>query len=259
MSNKHCKVVIFDMDETLGYFTQLDIFINSLKSYYKKNIEDKHFFEIIDLFDNYLRPNILYILKYLKNKKDNNYCSKIMLYTNNNSGKKWPNKIVNYFNNKLNCKLFDNVICSFKIKDKIIEPNRTSNNKSYDDIIKCSKIPFNTHMFFLDDKHHKQMVHNNVYYINIKQYIYNYTNDDLINIYKEKYNIKDDNFYNIINNYLIRSKYKPKFTSNIEIELDKTLSKKIMNELNYFFNKFKKTLKTDVKYKNNKTFKKKKI
>ena len=258
MSNKHCKVVIFDMDETLGYFTQLDIFVNSLKSYYKKNIEDEHFFEIMDLFDNYLRPNILHILKYLKNKKDNNYCSKIMLYTNNSSGKKWPNRIVNYFNNKLNSKLFDNVICSFKIKDKIIEPNRTSINKSYDDIIRCSKIPHNTHIFFLDDKYYEQMVHSNVYYINIKQYVYNYTNIELINTYKEKYNIKDENFYKIINNYLIRSNYKPKFTSPIENELDKTLSKTIMNELNYFFNKFKKTLKTDVIYKN-KTLKKKKI
>ena len=48
----------------------------------------------------------------------------------------------------------------------------------------------------------------------------------------------------------------PKFTSPIENELDKTLSKTIMNELNYFFNKFKKTLKTDVIYK---TFKKENI
>ena len=258
MTNKHCKVVIFDMDETLGYFTQLDIFVNSLKSYYKKNIEDEHFFEIIDLFDNYLRPNILHILKYLKNKKDNNYCSKIMLYTNNNSGRKWPNRIVNYFNNKLNSKLFDNVICSFKIKDKIIEPNRTSNNKSYDDIIRCSKIPHNTHMFFLDDKYHEQMVHNNVYYINIKQYVYNYTNDELINIYKEKYNIKDENFYNIMSAYLNNVNYVPKIITKKEENVNNVLSKRILKELNYFFNKFKKTLKSNKPYQNNKTSKNKK-
>ena len=36
-------------------------------------------------------------------------------------------------------------------------------------------------MFFLDDKYHEQMVHHNVYYINIKQYVYNYTYNELIN------------------------------------------------------------------------------
>ena len=147
MSNKHCKVVIFDLDETLGYFTQLDIFVRCLEKYYNKNISNNEFFDIIDLFDKYLRPNILHILKYLKDKKDKKFCSKIMLYTNNNGGKVWPQKLVDYFNYKLDYQLFDNVICTFKIRDKIIEPNRTSNNKIYNDVIRCSKIPSNTYMF----------------------------------------------------------------------------------------------------------------
>ena len=251
MSNKHCKVVIFDLDETLGYFTQLDIFVRCLEKYYNKNISNNEFFDIIDLFDKYLRPNILHILKYLKDKKDKNFCSKIMLYTNNNGGKVWPQKLVDYFNYKLDYQLFDNVICSFKIRDKIIEPNRTSNNKIYNDVIRCSKIPSNTHMFFLDDKHHEQMIHHNVYYINIKPYVYNYTHNELINNYKDKYKIDDDNFYSIIKNYINGFEYSPKMITNEEFNVDKILSKSILNELNYFFNKFKKTLKSNKKYRNN--------
>ena len=258
MSNKHCKVVIFDLDETLGYFTQLDIFVKCLEKYYKTDISNNHFFDIIDLFDKYLRPNILYILKYLKDKKDNNFCSKIMLYTNNNGGKIWPQRLIDYFNYKLDYKLFDNVICRFKIKNKIIEPNRTSNNKIYEDVIRCSKIPLNSHMFFLDDKYHKQMVHHNVYYINIKQYVYNYTYNELINNYKNKYNIKDNNFSNIIKSYLNEFDYIPEIITKEEFNVNNVLSKSILNELNYFFNKFKKTLKNNKKYRNNKTLKNKK-
>ena len=86
MSNKHCKVVIFDMDETLGYFTQLDIFINSLKSYYKKNIEDRlkelrekqkrrelsiRNISLLRLLDIYIKKHGLIVNIYKKSEKNN--------------------------------------------------------------------------------------------------------------------------------------------------------------------------------------------
>jgi len=69
------KIVVFDLDETLGYFTQFGIFWDSLSDYLK--IQNKpaltqcDFNNILDLFPEFLRPNIINILNYLKEKKIN--------------------------------------------------------------------------------------------------------------------------------------------------------------------------------------------
>ena len=63
------KIVVFDLDETLGYFTQFGIFWDSLINYIKniKNtntLQQQDFDATFDLFPEYLRPNILKILTY---------------------------------------------------------------------------------------------------------------------------------------------------------------------------------------------------
>ncbi len=65
------KVVVFDMDETLGYFTEFGIFWDSLKLYCtNENIDfnqvENQFNEIFGLYPEFIRPNILSILNYLK-------------------------------------------------------------------------------------------------------------------------------------------------------------------------------------------------
>ena len=47
--------------------------------------------------------------------------------------------------------------------------------KKYNDLISCTKLPTNTKLLFIDDKCHKGMIHKNVYYFQIKPYIYNYS------------------------------------------------------------------------------------
>ena len=73
------KIVVFDLDETLGYFTQFGIFWDSLKNYIenknKKNLTQNDFNDILDLYPEYLRPNIINILIYLKKKKTNKLLS----------------------------------------------------------------------------------------------------------------------------------------------------------------------------------------
>jgi hypothetical protein len=63
------KIVVFDLDETLGYFTELGIFWDSLANYMKitqnPELNQTHFNEILDLFPEFLRPNIINILNYL--------------------------------------------------------------------------------------------------------------------------------------------------------------------------------------------------
>ena len=65
------KIVVFDLDETLGYFTQYGIFWDSLTNYFKtknkKGLSQIEFDLILDLYPEFLRPNILNILMYYRN------------------------------------------------------------------------------------------------------------------------------------------------------------------------------------------------
>ena len=72
------KIVVFDLDETLGYFVEFGMFWDTLKHYYKnKNFNsgkepvfNQHLFnKILDLYPEFIRPNILNILTYLNRKK----------------------------------------------------------------------------------------------------------------------------------------------------------------------------------------------
>lgn len=76
------KIVVFDVDETLGYFTQMGIFWDALNVYYKNQEHDENivksqqtqqdlFNTLIDIYPEFLRVNILAIVNYLKRKKEN--------------------------------------------------------------------------------------------------------------------------------------------------------------------------------------------
>lgn len=238
------KIIVFDLDETLGCFTELSIFWNALENFYGLNLLNESFYEIIDLFYDFLRPNILNILEYVKDKKLNNECDKIMIYTNNQGPKSWVNMISNYFNNKLGYKVFDNIIAAFKISGKIIEFNRTSHDKSVEDLIRCTRISQNTEICFIDDQYHPLMNMDNVYYINVKPYFYSMPYEEMAekyyNKYKDNINVKKEEFVTYIVNYMKQYNYPVKNKSPDENELDKIISKKIVIHLEEFFKKDKK-------------------
>ena len=101
------KIVVFDLDETLGYFMELGMFWDALKGYIKykqlKIIMDQSLFnDILDLYPEFLRPNITGILNYLKDKKEENHYKKLMIYTNNQGPIEWAKYIITYFENKIN-------------------------------------------------------------------------------------------------------------------------------------------------------------
>jgi len=192
------KIVVFDLDETLGYFTQYGIFWDSLANYLKiKNQSDltqKDFNLILDLYPEFLRPNIISILNYLKNKKKTNCCHKILIYTNNSGPREWAHHIISYFEKKINFKLIDQIIAAFKINGKKIELCRTTNNKTHKDLIKCTKIPLDTEICFIDDYFYPEMANDNIYYINIKPYYYDLSFEDMLNrLIKSEIGLK---FYN---------------------------------------------------------------
>ena len=64
-----CKIIVFDMDETLGQFVELGIFIDSLELYFGKELNQYQFNMTMSLFPEFIRPGILSILKYALYKK----------------------------------------------------------------------------------------------------------------------------------------------------------------------------------------------
>ena len=230
-------VVVFDLDETLGHFEQLSIFWESLKKYFNYSLNKQDLFNLFDLFPKFLRPKIFKILKYLKDKKQNKICDKVMIYTNNN-GREWPHLIKEYFDYKLQFKLFDQLIAAFKAHGEIIEVGRTSHDKSVRDLINCTKLPKNTQIFFLDDVMHNDMQNENVVYINIKPYSTSIPFKTMIHDYytANKSKIRDKNvFTEIMLANIGKYDYKLKNKSDIEYKLDGIVSKKIISHLEEFF------------------------
>jgi len=245
------KIVVFDLDETLGYFVEYGIFWDCLNKYlFKKNyqLSQEDFNEILDLYSEFLRPSIINILNYLKNKKHSKCCHKMMIYTNNQGPEKWAHQLISYFESKINYKLFDQIIAAFKINGKKIEIFRTTHDKTHNDLIKCTQIPLNTEICFLDDNYYSEMTHKNVYYINIKPYVHNLNFEDMIirfiNSKLGKTLIKENeqiNFQNSLISEFKRYNFSCIDKNKDEYEIDKILSKEILTHLNEFFNRSLKT------------------
>lgn len=234
------KIVVFDLDETLGYFTELGIFWECLNNYYKithnYSLNQKDFNSIFNLFPEFMRPNILNILNNLKEQKQKNICDKIMIYTNNNGTKKWINHIISYFEEQIQFKLFDQIIYAFKINGKVVEMCRTTTNKTYHDFIKCTKLPSNAQICVLDDTLHNEMIADNVYYINIKPYIYQLNFEYMILKYQETEKSQHlNNFYNFMVTEISKYNYKIAKKDAKEFEIDVILGKQILIHLNDFF------------------------
>ena len=185
MTPQPSKIVVFDLDETLGIFVQLGIFCNCLKQVTNQNITKKEFFQIMDLYPEFLRPKIFNILRYIKQQKMKGVCSKVIIFTNNQGPKIWAQNIKDYFEHKIQYKLFNQLIGAYKIRGILNEPERTSHDKSYQDLKSISKISDTTQICFLDDQYHPNMVHKNIYYIYLPGYICTLSYEEMIRRFVE--------------------------------------------------------------------------
>ena len=193
--NKKGKYIVFDVDETLGYFSQLGSFIDAL-SFYNKYFSGsvfERFNEILDLFPEFVRPKMIEILKYIYEKKANGKCSGVFIYTNNQGPRAWVQHIAKYFDYKVgnverndrndSASLFDKIIAAYMINGKIVEPGRTSQNKTYDDLLRITGISPHSEVCFVDDLNHPDMRHDNVLYLNVKPYVKTLSTDEMIRRY----------------------------------------------------------------------------
>lgn len=179
-SKKEPRVIIFDLDETLGSFLDLHILWTELGVLYGESKID--FKELLDLYPEFLRYGVLRILEYLQEKKRSGECDAVYIYTNNQCSPEWTNMICNYINKRLDASpsLFDKVILAFKIKNVVIELNRTTHEKTHSDFIKCAVLPKTTEICFLDNTYFEEMTHHRIYYIQPRSYIHHLSTDEII-------------------------------------------------------------------------------
>jgi hypothetical protein len=252
--HKGKKVIVFDMDETIGSFIDLEI-LWKLTQIYSKN-KKINFNQLLDLYPEFLRYGIISILEYLHIQKKNKKFHKLYIYTNNQGGPNWVQMIIDYIDYKLNTtNLFDQVINTFMINDIQIEPNRTTMDKTHDDFINCAMLPSNTSILFVDDKNYQQMKKDKIYYIQPKPYIHHMTTHDIANrfIYSNltyfllDNDIKKQNFKSLfITESMKYNIFKSVHDININLEEDILISRKIMYHLKeylLFLNKKNKTYK----------------
>ena len=185
------KVVVFDVDETLGNFMQFSIFVHVLEEYFNKpDIMYRYFNDLVDLYPEIIRPNMVRILDYIRKKKNAGVCNKVMIYTNNAGPDKWVGHIRQYFETKLRAfassssdanksgleivpPLFDHTIGGLKPNNETATsryPSRTTNHKTVNEFIRCGRLPSDIDICFLDDVEHPKMVDERVYYIKLQPY-----------------------------------------------------------------------------------------
>ena len=188
MVNKQTTAaIVFDLDQTLGEFTELSMFIESVGRYREERgytpLTTAMKFEIFDLFPQVFRPDIFKIIQNINTNINTNInkSTKIYMYTNNQGDKEWPQLIADYFQHKLGYKVFEYVIAAFKnYKNIQVEQCRTTQEKTTEDFFACTKLPINkTQICFVDDLVHPRMRTNNVYYININPYHFSYPFADM--------------------------------------------------------------------------------
>ena len=255
MRNKTSKIVVFDLDETLGQFVELGMFCDTIENYNNKKLSFNEFYEIMELFPEFIRPNILKILSYLKTKKQNGDCNKVLIYTNNQGPKEWAQKIKKYFEKKLNYNLFNQVIGAYKVNGKQIESNRTTHDKTISDLLKCANLPENSKICFLDDLYHPKMENDNVYYIHVEPYTCSIPFSVMVErYYKLKSNKIQDKtkFIKYVINQMGKYDLNVNNKSLGEKQNDKEISKEIFYHIHNFFkiNKNSKTRKQKNGYRN---------
>ena len=235
------KIVVFDLDETIGCFVEVSMFWEALKNITGKNKQDD-LFDVLDIFPEFSRPDIFGILNYLDKKKRDGSCDKIMIYTNNQGPRSWARDLSEYFSLRScgNDSLFDQIIAAFKVRGKLVEMGRTSHDKSVDDFFRCTQVPKNAHICFLDDTFHPLMQDDEiVYYLNLKPYYYSMPYRDMANRYYNQYSHDIDmskrDFVDEVHAYMSQYNHSVKNKSSDEESVDRIVSKQIRTHLKKFF------------------------
>jgi hypothetical protein len=194
------KNVVFDFDETIGYFEQIIEMIKHTKKTSKIEV-----FELFTLFPLVFRTNIFDIFYFIVRLKKEKKIKSVILYSNNNNDR-FIDYVLSFIHQKLNFHLFD----------LSISLNQTHNkNKNLSDLLNYSNglLNKNSSIFFIDDKEYDDMKMIK-YYIKCESYKYIYSNS----IIQNKLNIQLSNTHDKI----------------ISQSIYAVISKEIINKLRLF-------------------------
>jgi len=173
-------VVVFDLDKTIGYFTQLGVLMEAIERNINRELKQQEIYILFDLFPDCFRKGIMKTFQYLIKKKKSHKI-KVIIYTNNIGPKTWVHTIKKYIENKFKYPLFNRTIAAWKVGPLVYEKLRTSHNKKYDDLLKCAKLKKTDKIIFFDDYIHYYLKHPNVTYINNKPYEKDYIFEKMVN------------------------------------------------------------------------------
>ena len=181
------KIIVFDLDETIGHFEQLSMFLSGLQNFSIKTVSDKFIHKLLDLWPCAIRHGLINTLKIIKRAKVRNSSIKVVIYTNNMGDRSWTLTIKRYLEKKINYNLFDKVITAYRPQEK--NNLRTSHFKTHSDLIRCTGYNPDSNIIFLDDVIHPGMYHKNVIYKNVVPYIYSIPFGQMIDDFiQSKYN-----------------------------------------------------------------------
>lgn len=238
------KVVIFDLDETIGSFGDLHLLWNNLPP----ANGNASFRAILDIYPEFFRPGIFAVIEYIYKKIQKGISYPIHIYTNTQcDAPNWVDMILSYIENKIQGprpdnirgRLFADPICAFKIGGKRVNIKRTTQNKTPADFVRCSLIPKDAEICFVDDQTHEYMSTKKVYYIQPPPYRHPLSREIIMDrffrsaVYANYFSYSDDNVrlscqnsepLRLFGNDYIRKK-----------EVDEKIGKKIMFYVREFF------------------------
>jgi hypothetical protein len=161
-----------------------------------------------------------------------------MIYTNNQGERAWVEHIKAYFEKKLNSKIFEQIISAFKVDGKIVELRRTTHDKTVDDFFRCTKLPRDIEICFVDDLFHPRMEDDNVYYIHVKAYKHYIPSSILVDRFMKSHLIKNIKDKEEFKSFLLSNmKYNIMEKSKEEQDVDVIVSKKLLEHIKDFFEK----------------------
>jgi hypothetical protein len=238
------KHFIFDLDETLGSFSDMYLLWKGIGDIYKLSRNDimlngNLFNGILNLYPEFLRYGITTILEYLHYKKKKGQCGKVYIYTNNQCDPPWIEYIIAYLEEQFNLKgLFEKPICAFKINNKQIDLRRTSHEKNYSDFLKCTLLSKSAELCFIDDIFFPKMQTDQVFYIQPKPYYHSLDTIEIIN----RFISSDINKHTcliskieLLEWFKRNGSFTKSTKSRIDAERDIEISRKLMYTIREFF------------------------
>ena len=171
------KNIVFDFDETIGYFEQIIDIIKHTKKTSKFDV-----FELFTLFPLVFRTNIFDIFYFIVRLKKEKKIKSVILYSNNNNDL-FIDYVISFIHQTINFPLFDLSISLNQTRNK---------NKNLSDLFIYSNGLLNkkSSIFFIDDKEYDNMKMIK-YYIKCESYRYIYSNSDI----KNKINVNLQTLY----------------------------------------------------------------